>query len=435
MQRSKFRIIGILFWATGAIIVGIGTLRMENSKSSRGPISVVDFLFSRNRFLSAIDLTGTLQKADPVFIRNNGDQFYQVGQVHARTSDTEIMLMWYDRQFEPSELEFVQYRNDGSLRDVARMMLPQSKRDRIEKQLTEAFKQHGDEFSRELMPLVQQSVERSLPLIEEEFRRSIARHQDEIDRLTDRWNEEVVETRLIPLAKKEIMPIVKRHGQPTAEKIGREVWNRASLWRFGWRAVYDKTPLPERNMVKEEWERFVESEAVPVIEENMDDIVESVQKILAEIAANPLVRSEIAQFAKQIASDPDATKLVKKILHETLVDNPRLHEIWRDVWQGDKAEQAIARVSGRMEPVIREIGDELFGTQQDGIDPMFALVLRNQIFGKDRRWIVAQPKKPALSELSATSGAITIPLASDKMVYPIVYMADQPIETDRGTSP
>ena len=43
--------------------------------------------------------------------------------------------------------------------------------------------------------------------------------------------EELVRQRLVPLAREEILPIIREHGEPTAQEIGRELWDRASLWR------------------------------------------------------------------------------------------------------------------------------------------------------------------------------------------------------------
>ena len=80
----------------------------------------------------------------------------------------------------------------------------------------------GEELSNAFVPLVQDSLKRSLPIIEAEFRLSVKRHRSEIEALGDCWNDEVVSQRLVPLARREIVPIVRKHGQPTAEEIGRE---------------------------------------------------------------------------------------------------------------------------------------------------------------------------------------------------------------------
>jgi hypothetical protein len=77
--------------------------------------------------------------------------------------------------------------------------------------------------------------------------------------------------------------------------------------------------------------------------------------------------------------------------------------------------------------LVRGIGDDLFGTQETGIEPNFARVLRNQILGKDRRWIVATISAERQPQES-------IPLTRDSMPYPIVYLADEFVQAghDQG---
>jgi hypothetical protein len=304
-------------------------------------------------------------------------------------------------------------------------MLPPAKRLQIQQRLAAAMSAHGDELSAAFVPLVQTSLRRSLPVIEEEFRRAVARHRGEIDELGLRWNDEVVKERLIPLARREILPIVRDHGEPTAERIGRELWDRASLWRFGWRAAYDKSPLPRKDLVRDEWRRFVDEEAVPVFESRMDDIVVSIQRIVGDVAANDAVRAELADAAGGIAADPEARQLVRDILKETLVENERLQEVWGSVWTSDEARRALDLAGDRLEPVVRQIGDDLFGNREQGINPDFARVLRNQILGKDRRWIVLTPT-------SGTPSMSAIDVADESMPYPIVYLADRNRSGDAG---
>ncbi len=445
MNRTPQLIVGILFWIAVGVAIVVGVIRLEQPSPTQSAhsqhTSLLRFLTSAPTEITRVDPSGTLQRYDPVFLQNADGHFRQVGYVRERmvanpqnsSTATTVTIAWHDREFVASEVDFVQYRNTGRLEDVAKLMLPAEKRQRIRQQLEAAMQMYGDEFSKAFQPLVQQTVTQSLPVIEAELQLSIGRHRDEIDALTKRWNEEVVRKRLVPLARNEIMPIVKQHGQPTVEKMGREIWKRASLWRFGWRAVYDRTPLPEQNLVNEEWQRFVKNEAVPVFEENMDEIVSAVQQILTATAANPTVRAELAEVAADLAQDPAAQKLVKTILQETLVGNERLHHVWANVWQSDEARQAIEMASRRMEPVIRNIGDELFGTQEEGIDPRFALVLRNQIFGKDRRWIIAMPngKEPTPIDEAHERGSEppsdhrVIRFATQWMAYPIVHLAGE----------
>ena len=256
------------------------------------------------------------------------------------------------------------------------------------------------------------------------MRESVSRHRSEVDLVASRLNRYVVQGRLIPLAKEQLLPIVKRHAEEPAEAIGRELWDRASIWRFGWRAVYDSTRIPNKSMVKEEWQRFVDEEATEVVESHMDELTLAVQRILADVATDPDVRLELAQAVDVVASDAQTRTLVQTLLKEAIVDNQSLRERWRDIWTSEKAVASLSIASDRLEPIVRSIGDEIFGTREGGIDPDFARVLRNQILGKDRRWIVATP----VAEQSMGDNVIRV--SHEAMVFPIVYLAED--EKARG---
>ena len=73
----------------------------------------------------------------------------------------------------------------------------------------------------------------------------------------------------------------------------------------------------------------------------------------------------------------------------------------------------------RLEPVIRKIGDDLIGSRELGINPNFARVLRSQILGKDRQWIVAIPVQGDRKKQQ-----LRIETSTDSMPYPIVYLAN-----------
>ncbi|MGB7348192.1 MAG: hypothetical protein WBD20_28465 [Pirellulaceae bacterium] len=425
MSRFTKRKIGIAFWMLSilGVVFSMNLIDFsasedaaENSQSS----SLISYFMGPAERLIVEDRSQGVQINDPVFYQDDAGAWKQIGYVSGVDADEAIrmaQLTWYSRDVPPGECNLYQYRSSGNLGEVIATMLPPEKRTRIQERIASAMSDHGDDLSAAFVPLVQQSIKRSMPVIEEEFRRAVDNHRAEIDELADKWNDEIVSKRLIPLAKREIMPIVRQHGQPPAEEIGREIWDRASLWRFGWRAVYDKTPLPDKGLVQEEWKRFVQNEAAPVIESKMDDIVTATQRILRDVATNETVRSEMAKVAEELASDPAARDLVRSILKETLVENERLRAVWSEVWTSDEASEAIDMAGERLEPVVRQIGDELFGSEEEGIDPDFARVLRSQILGKDRRWIVAWHTGP-------TNSKAILP-ATKRMPYPIVYVATE----------
>ncbi|MGI9471762.1 MAG: hypothetical protein ACR2NZ_09540 [Rubripirellula sp.] len=422
MNRSVLRWVGILTWV-GMLCAAYMLARMGKERESSPVLSLQSYFQGPRDRVAVEDTSGRVRLHDPVFFLQTDGAWQQVGFVDtvAVEPDSVSTVTWHADEIDPGQCRFTLYRNRGRLEDVVSTMFPPEMRLKIQERLTAVMSQHGDELSAAFVPLVQASLQRSMPVIEEEFRLAVERHRPEIEQLGDRWNEEVVSERLIPLARREIMPIVREHGEPTAEEIGRELWDRASLWRFGWRAMYDRSPLPRKDLLQEEWDRFVDNEAVPVFEQHMDDIVTSVQEIVAEVAANEVIRSELADVASGIASDADTQRLVREILKETLIDNQRLRDVWSEVWSSADAQAALDLAGDRLEPVIRQIGDDLFGSREEGINPNFARVLRNQILGKDRQWLVA-----SLDTKRVDGGDVSvIRLSADPMPYPIVYLADR----------
>ena len=416
MTRTLQRILGTLFWIV-LIATAIRVSAPLRAPDSAADVSLTAYLSGPDRQIKLEDPWGSLRTYDPVFIEQPEGSWRQIGHV-TTTASTEnggpLTISWYAADVPADQCQLYQYHDPGSLQNVVATMFPPEKRQQIQERIAAAMQQHGEDLTAAFVPLVRQSLQQSIPVVEEEFRRSARRHRGEIDRLANKWNNEIVDKRLIPLARREIMPIVREHGQGVAEEIGRELWDRASLWRFGWRALYDRTPLPRRDLVQREWERFAEEEAVPVMEAHMDDIVVAIQRTLRDVSANRAVRAEIADVANRVAEDRETRQLVRSILQETLVDNKQLRDVWTEIWSSRPARRALDLAGDRLEPVVRKIGDDLFGSREEGINPDFARVLRQQILGKDRRWIVA---------VHTGISSDQIELATTTMPYPIVYLA------------
>ena len=109
-----------------------------------------------------------------------------------------------------------------------------------------------------------------------------------------RYQDHVVDQELVPLIREQIWPIVQKHAEPLANQVGEEMFERASLWRFGWRFLYDKSPLPEKNLTQAEWNRFVNEEGLPVLNSHASDFMAVQRLILEDIAHNELVRDALA---------------------------------------------------------------------------------------------------------------------------------------------
>jgi hypothetical protein len=423
---SLHRTLGILFWIAVAGVVAYAFVKpapRETKSVSWGHYLITP---SQSVTLQANDgIASDLKIATPVFLRQREDEYRLIGHVTDRDQQSiDLKLSDPPRDFD--SLEFTLYRNRGKLSDTIALMMPPDKQQQMEALIREAVEAHGREMASVIVPVVQNAIAQSLPLIESELRASLQRHETEIDELAEKWKRDLIRDRLVPMAREEVLPIVREHAQGPAEQIGMELWDRASIWRFTWRAIYDKSPLPNKELVKEEWNRFVEEEAVPILESHMDEITDVIQKIIVDTAANPQVRKELGEAANAIAGDEQTKRLVKAILRESLVDNHKLREVWTTSMASPEAKSAFDLIGKRMEPVVRKIGDELFGTPQTGISPGFARVLRNQVLGHDRSWIVASPPR-----LPGTSATKTLAVSDQSMPYPLIHLVNPDLKDGR----
>lgn len=336
----------------------------------------------------------------PIYQRSDDGSWAMVGYVDGNSSSrdtgtvskqgTLYSARWFAPQpIEQSQLEYFEANN--SLGMVLRTLMSSEKQAWVRERLERLFREHRQEMLSALRPVFEKSLRESLPVVEDHFKASVDRHREELDRIAERYKAEIVKQRLVPLVREEVFPTVREHAEPVVRDIGRELWDRASVWRFGWRYLYDKSPLPDRKLVKEEWERFVRNEAIPLLNSRTEELLEVQRRIFADLAANPRLREELKEIGQHVLRDEELQELIGVILKETVLENQELRDVWLRNWQTPEAKAAVELVGERLEPVIREIGDVVFGTRERGISPEFARVLRNQILGKDRAWLVATP--------------------------------------------
>jgi hypothetical protein len=242
----------------------------------------------------------------------------------------------------------------------------------------------------------------------------------------------VIEKRLQPLVRQEIWPLVQRRAEPLADEIGQEVWQRASVWRFGWRYAYDVSPLPQQNLVEKEWKRFLRDEVIPAIEGHTDDIIRVQQQILTDIARSERVRRVVRDSLVAVIDDPQVQRVAWSIFREAVLENPKLRETLERRWRSEEAQRALSIAAERLEPAVRRVGDMIFGNRETGVSPEFARVLRNQILGKDRRWLVlmTEPVRGNMTSTKSEPKALRIQLGRDEPVNPFVRM-DAPFEMKR----
>ncbi|MEM9828626.1 MAG: hypothetical protein AAF958_18710, partial [Planctomycetota bacterium] len=452
VQRRRYaRIAGIILW-TG--VFGWLLLGKNRDVATRWATATTR-LITPPRQIAFHDPSGQVRPGDAVFLQSkvasNADfRFCEVGRVRSVDRETrrgiaEIQLGESARnqpdgvarngsdeitrdQLQPLDPSSVTrhrwtcYRNSGSISETSRLLFPAETRSMIRTRIRTWADAHGRQVAASMMPIVREALIESIPIIEAELEASLVRHEDDWNRLIAKFQSDVLEQQLVPIAKSDLMPIVRKHGEPVAGEIGRELWDRASLWRFSWRAVYDKSPLPQKDLVAEEWDRFVEDDAIPVFEAHLDEVADAVLKMVGEASANPKIRRAIGHAASTMAEDPLTRKLLRQTVRESLVDNQRLRDVWKAALESPRARAAMDAAGDSIEPLVREIGDQILGTPEAGISPGFARVLRRQVLGRDRRWIVIDGDTSGDQPGSAEGDTVTIEDAGTEMDYPIVHL-------------
>lgn len=376
----------------------------------RGPDSAVQpswvdavWSFATNpRRLTDLELEQRWEIAvgDPIFA-DQGGSLRQIGEVTCvgtQPGPPSVQAVFYATAPPLSPRSTLTYhQTPDSLEWVLRTMLPAEKRKQIADELKLAFEQNREEVLRQLRPVVDAAIRDALTAVEQEVPKTLGRHRDDLERLAGKYQREILERQIVPLVRSEVWPIVRRHAEPMANEVGHEIWQRASLWRFGWRYAYDKSPLPQRDLAQQEWQRFFQQEASPVLRAHTEDFIRVQQQIVRDLAADPKVRAVVSGSLNRIAADPESQRIVWQIIRETTADNPRVRAVLENHWRSERMQAAIQRAAQPLEPTIERIGAMLFGTPQGGVTPEFARVLRNRILFKDRRWLMLAAQEAATS--------------------------------------
>lgn len=417
-MKRVYQWLGGIVWLA-ALSALLGLLISDNKGALSGAARV---LLARPQTVSLASTTSSIPVDAPVVLKPDSGPWQLAGSVHAvRPADggADVEIEWIAAE-PPQQFEFQMRYSSNRLDDTVAMLIPAETRDLIRQRLEEFHRMHGRRLLRRLEPVIQETIVDSLPVIEDAVAASLRRNSEAVDALADRYRQTLLKERFVPLVREEVLPTVRVHAEPLVTEIGRELWNRASLWRFGWRALYDRSPLPDKDLAAQEWDRFVEEEVTPILEAHADEFVEIQRQIISDLARNSRIRESLRETAQDLVHDQELQQLVATVLRDALVKNPQLQQIWEDAWHSPEVQAVLSDTGDQMEPLIREIGDEIFGSREKGINPQFARVLRSQILGKDRIWIEARPVNAELKR----SGPLRLKPPASLSHYPLIVTTE-----------
>jgi hypothetical protein len=418
---------GLIFWL--ALLLGAATWLSNGRDGDRERMGRLwEFVSgSRRKVVLKLAQPDLIKVGDQIFLagRTGGPAVGRVTRVESPTS-AEQQLVWADY----AEAEFYSsapalqagarltlHQNPQSLDWVIETMLSPQIRSEIIELLTVAFNEHQAEIAQRLQPLLLESLRRSSEVLRDDFRRAVLERREELRAISSRYQQEFINPQLTPLLRDEVWPIIQRESRPLANLIGQQLWEQASLWRLTWRLVYDASPLPQRDLTRKEFNRFVSDHVVPTLEDHLGDFVDLQKRIISEVIANERVRTVAGEGFDQLTNDVELQRVLLGILNDVLTDNPRLKSVWQDVWSTPEAQSALADANERLEPTITAIGEAMFGNPRKQITPEFSKVLRNKVLFKDQRWLVLYPAANEATD-SGLPPEATLPVESGDPLAP-----------------
>lgn len=325
-----------------------------------------------------------------VLIENWDGKRYEIANTD--TAVAELFGGWQKRLGASStgDLEIAFHQTPKSMAWVVRTMLSPSKREEISAIILKTVQEHQPEIVGKLQPLLLAGLRQSGDVLREDLRAAIASHQDEIRILAGRYQQEIIQKKVIPLFTEEIWPIVQEESWPIASEIGAEAWQQMSLFGLSWRYLYDASPLPERDLTRREFERLVRDQLTPLVTSWLPEIYAAQRRIFRRLGENGRVRQTATEVLTMLAEDHDLQAIILEVIRDVLGDNPRLVAAWQEVWETPEARATLVELNARLEPAITGIGEALFGNPRTSITPEFSTVMRNKVLFKDERWFIVR---------------------------------------------
>jgi len=358
---------------------------------------------------------------DALFYRGPNESLIPVGEVRALLRDGSRLPLYHAyaghgvREVEctlrPGSLD----RLPGGLRArlfsvpetfswVLRTLLPGEKIAAISEKWNQELLSQREEIFEILNPVISKFLQGFQEVLSADLPPALKARRAELGLIGKRLNDEIVEKEFKPLIKTELWPIIERRTKPALQVLSSEILKKAPLWGFTWRYIYQSLPFTSDVHLKRKFEEFWTEDAVPILKAHADQFLMIAKDIVKEAAGNPRLGRAFRKSFDRVMEDRDVQRLIRLVVQDVILDNPRFHQQLRDFVKSPEVAGALQSLSPRFEPLIRQVGMEILGTPQAGITPEFARVLRTQILKKDRRWLLLEWAPPGGAPPEAPAG-------------------------------
>jgi len=392
-----FRIIvGALLWV---VLIGSGLAAVisatQESRWHKIAGSLRSYLLPRRTISVWADGNWNVRSGDAIFLATGDAPSRLVGEIGSVAApneqgerQVEVILFPSAPSVSRGEYTLVYHRADPSLTGIFAALLPPEKRDQIYKELSRTIAKHEDQIFAALQPAIHEIATNVTPALETQLEKSVTRHWSELELILAKHRGDFAGD-MAALGKEVGWPIVKEQAEPLAKQLANEIWQRVSLWRFGWRYLYGKTGL-STDVLEKEWNRFMTQDALPVIENHVRELSKVAFGVFESAITDPRTKDTLRSALGRVVADPEFQKITGTILREAILDNTDLHNALAESFSRPAVQKSLEQATEPLEPTLRRIGDILFGDGKGGLSPELARVLRNQVLGKDQQWFTLE---------------------------------------------
>jgi hypothetical protein len=315
-------------------------------------------------------------------------------------------------RLERSELRL--HEADLSTASLMQMLLPAEKRSVLMSSLSRAWTEREAEILAAMEPAIAEMFGSVYPVAAEELEASAVRHWPDLEAVFMRHREQYLDVELAQLGRSVAWPMIREKAQPLTDRLAREIWQRVSVWKFGWRYVYDKVGLGDGSLEKE-WNRFVTSDAMPIIESHTGEFVELAYAIFEQMAVDPQFQETLRSAVARLVNDPEFQRIAGEMVKESLIDNARVREAVSAAWSTPPVQSAMKQVLKIVAPIIEESANTILSDGRGGPSRELVRVLRSGILGKDHRWwqFVSTEDMPTVAD------SLLARRSTDAIAYPL----------------
>ena len=332
---------------------------------------------------------------DAVCVRD-GQGLREAGQVRSLSpfgDRTEAVVEFFapDAKSPARDARFAAVPNALAPAWTLEVLLPPERRMRLAEELRAFAKEHREEILRTFWPPAELFLRDAAAILEDDLPAILGKRDDRVQKILQKHRDTTFQKEILPVLKEAAWPRVRERSKPLIEEIGEELWGRLPKWELGWRYVYGQLPFTDSEIMRRRWGRYMEEEAIPVLEAHTDDFLGVVEEVFGDLAADRRVSETVRRGIGRMVQDPDFAALVREIFTELASSEGRLLAAFRGRFSSPEFAENLNRLMESLGPTLEACADRILLDPERGtIHPELARVLRRQILLKDACWILLE---------------------------------------------